>query len=195
MPAARRADRGDPETPEVKIAEHVYDNHFPPDLRISNRPSRDRCAPTSPELADAKRSPQRTPDRLPGPCGCIGDEFGQQDWATAPQKTRDLIDGLTPLVLEQSGEEGINMIRALLGLGDLVTNVNMENAGQISNAPLHAVVETNAYFSRAGVRPLSAGGVPGRARAAHQSTHCQPGIDHRSRTDKEYGPCLPGILQ
>jgi len=39
------------------------------------------------------------------------------------------------------------------------------------------------------------GGVPGRARAAHQSTHCQPGIDHRSRTDKEYGPCLPGILQ
>lgn len=81
-------------------------------------------------------------------------------WQTAPQKTRDLINGVTPFALERSGEEGTNMIKALLGLGDLVTNVNVENVGQISNAPLHAVVETNAYFSRAGVRPLSAGALP-----------------------------------
>jgi galacturan 1,4-alpha-galacturonidase len=81
-------------------------------------------------------------------------------WATAPQKTRDLINGVTPFVPEQSGEEGINMLRALLGLGDLVTNVNMENVGQISNAPLHAVVETNAHFSRANIHPLSAGALP-----------------------------------
>lgn len=81
-------------------------------------------------------------------------------WTTAPQKTRDLMNGVTPFVLEQSGEEGINMLRALLGLGDLVTNVNMENVGQISNAPLHAVVETNAYFSRANIQPLCAGALP-----------------------------------
>jgi alpha-galactosidase len=81
-------------------------------------------------------------------------------WTTAPQKTRDLIDGVTPFALERSGEEGINMIKALLGLGDLVTNVNMENVGQISNAPLHAVVETNAHFSRGNIRPLSAGMLP-----------------------------------
>jgi alpha-galactosidase len=78
-------------------------------------------------------------------------------WTTAPQKTRDLINGITPLVLESSGEEGVGMIKALLGLGDLVTNVNMENTGQVSNMPLHAVVETNAHFSRDNVRPLSAG--------------------------------------
>jgi len=81
-------------------------------------------------------------------------------WATAPQKTRDLINGVTPLVLESSGEEGVGMIKALLGLGDLMTNVNMENIGQISNMPLHAVVETNAYFSRDSVRPLTAGALP-----------------------------------
>lgn len=81
-------------------------------------------------------------------------------WQNAPQKTRDLISGVTPFVLERSGEEGTNMIRALLGLGDLVTNVNMENIGQISNAPLHAVVETNAHFSRSGIQPLSAGALP-----------------------------------
>jgi len=81
-------------------------------------------------------------------------------WTTAPQKTHDLINGVTPLVLESSGEEGVGMIKALLGLGDLVTNINMENIGQISNMLLHAVVETNAYFSRDNVTPLSAGALP-----------------------------------
>jgi len=81
-------------------------------------------------------------------------------WATAPQKTRDLMNGITPLVLESSGEEGVGMIKSLLGLGDLVTNVNMENVGQISNLPLHAVVETNAHFSRDSLRPVTAGALP-----------------------------------
>jgi alpha-galactosidase/6-phospho-beta-glucosidase family protein len=83
-----------------------------------------------------------------------------QRWTTAPQKTCNLINGVTPFVLEPSGEEGVNMIRALLGLGDIVTNVNVENIGQISNAPLQAVVETNARFSQGGIRPLSAGALP-----------------------------------
>ncbi len=81
-------------------------------------------------------------------------------WTNAPQKTRDLLNGVTPLLLESSGEEGVGMIKALLGLGELVTNINMENVGQISNLPLHAVVETNAHFSRDSVVPLSAGALP-----------------------------------
>lgn len=78
-------------------------------------------------------------------------------WTKAPQKTRDLMNGVTPLVLESSGEEGVGMIKALLGLGDLVTNINMENVGQVSNLPHHVVVETNAHLSRDSIRPLSAG--------------------------------------
>jgi alpha-galactosidase len=78
-------------------------------------------------------------------------------WAAAPQKTRDLISGTAPFALASSGEEGVGIIRALLGLGDLVTNVNLENAGQVSNLPVHAVVETNAHFSRDSIRPLTAG--------------------------------------
>lgn len=81
-------------------------------------------------------------------------------WTSAPKKTRDLINGVTPLMLASSGEEGVGMIKALLGLGDLVTNVNMENAGQISNMPLHAVVETNARFSCNSVILLTAGALP-----------------------------------
>jgi len=81
-------------------------------------------------------------------------------WTSAPQKTRDLLNGVTPLVLESSGEEGVGMIKALLGLGDIVTNVNLKNVGQVSNLPLHAVVETNAQFSRDSVVPLTAGALP-----------------------------------
>ncbi len=83
-----------------------------------------------------------------------------QRWRDAPQRTRDLMAGRTPLVLGQSGEEGVAMIQALLGLGDIVTNVNVENAGQIANLPLGVVVETNAHFSRDQVRPLTAGSLP-----------------------------------
>ncbi len=81
-------------------------------------------------------------------------------WASAPQKTRDLLNGVTPLTFESTGEEGVGMIKALLGLGDIVTNVNVENNGQISNLPLHTVVETNAQFSRDSVTPLTAGALP-----------------------------------
>ena len=81
-------------------------------------------------------------------------------WIDAPQQTHNLVDSTTPFVLEPSGEEGINMIRALLGLGDMVTNVNLENVGQISNLPLGAIVETNAHFSQGTIRPLSAGAIP-----------------------------------
>lgn len=81
-------------------------------------------------------------------------------WRNAPQKTRDLMAGREPLMLQATGEEGVAQIKALLGLGDIVTNVNVRNQGQIPNLPLHAVVETNAHFSRDEVRPLAAGELP-----------------------------------
>jgi alpha-galactosidase len=81
-------------------------------------------------------------------------------WQSAPQRTRDLMAGREPLSLGASGEEGVAQIKALLGLGDVITNVNAENRGQIANLPLRAVVETNARLSRDEVRPLAAGALP-----------------------------------
>jgi alpha-galactosidase len=82
------------------------------------------------------------------------------NWQKAPEKTRDLMAGREPLRLESSGEEGVGQIRALVGLGDLITNVNLANRGQIPNLSSEAVVETNAAFSRDEVRPLAAGPLP-----------------------------------
>ncbi len=59
---------------------------------------------------------------------------------------------------EETGEEGVSMIKALCGIGRKVTNVNIPNFGrQIPNLPEEAVVETNALFERDAVRPLYAG--------------------------------------
>lgn len=51
-------------------------------------------------------------------------------------------------------------MRALLGLEDLVTNVNIPNMGQIPNLPLGAVVESNAVFNNNKVTPVFAGNIP-----------------------------------
>ena len=59
-----------------------------------------------------------------------------------------------------TGEDGVDQIRALLGLHEMVTNVNIPNVGQIPNLPLGAVVETNAIFRSDEVRPVMAGNIP-----------------------------------
>ena len=75
------------------------------------------------------------------------------------QKARDYFEG-KPFEIRETGEETVRQIKALLGLGDFVTNVNLPNVGQVSNNPLDAVVETNAFFSGDSVKPVHAGAVP-----------------------------------
>jgi len=75
-------------------------------------------------------------------------------------KSERLKNGEEELVISVTGEEGTRQMRALLGLCDLVTNVNIPNYGQIPNLPLGAVVETNAVFRAGSLTPVFAGPVP-----------------------------------
>ncbi len=76
------------------------------------------------------------------------------------EKSEALRNGTKALEISQTGEEGVKQMRALLGLGDLITNVNIPNRGQISNLPMGAVVETNAVFRNNSVKPVLEGDVP-----------------------------------
>ncbi|MDR0569222.1 MAG: alpha-glucosidase/alpha-galactosidase [Spirochaetaceae bacterium] len=76
------------------------------------------------------------------------------------QKSAAYRQGAEKLVPENSGEEGIRQIKALLGLGNLTTNVNLPNRGQMPGFPLSAVVETNAVFARDRVEPVITEGMP-----------------------------------
>lgn len=76
------------------------------------------------------------------------------------QKSADYISGAKMLDLNVTGEDGVKQICALLGLSDLITNVNLPNKGQIPNLPLGAVVETNAVFTANMLTPVMAGEIP-----------------------------------
>lgn len=71
-----------------------------------------------------------------------------------------LVSGEEEVEISGTGEEGVNQIRALLGLTELVTNVNIPNSGQIPNLPIGAVVETNAVFRAGSLTPVFAGKIP-----------------------------------
>ena len=71
-----------------------------------------------------------------------------------------ILNGQDKHELKPSGEEGVRQIKALVGLEDLVTNINFPNHGQMKDIPLGAIVETNAYLSNNSVQPVVAGGLP-----------------------------------
>lgn len=81
-------------------------------------------------------------------------------WEWIPEMVRNYLSGQLAWSFRDSGEEMARQVRALLGLGDFVTNVNLANQGQIANLSAEVVVETNALFSRDRVQPLTAGSLP-----------------------------------
>ena len=88
-------------------------------------------------------------------------EWRKNQLAERLEKGEKLAKGAEEVKINGTGEEGVNQIRALLGLCDLVTNVNIPNVGQIPNLPLGAVVETNAVFRSNSLKPVLAGEIPG----------------------------------
>lgn len=85
----------------------------------------------------------------------------KEDLQKRMERSDRLIGGAETPTLAGSGEEGVLLIKALLGLAPMHSNVNIPNTGQIPNLPLGAVVETNALFQRDAVIPVMAGNIPG----------------------------------
>jgi alpha-galactosidase len=76
------------------------------------------------------------------------------------QKAIAFRDGTQEITPVESGEEGIKIIKALAGLGDIVTNVNLPNTGQMPDLPANCVVETNAVFSHNNIQPVKCKELP-----------------------------------
>lgn len=84
----------------------------------------------------------------------------KQDLQRRLARQARLLSGEETMDFGGSGEEGHLLLKALLGLGDLVSNVNVPNRGQVANLPLGAVVETNALFRRDEIAPVLSGSLP-----------------------------------
>ena len=76
------------------------------------------------------------------------------------EKSRAMASGEREVDLEPTGEEGVLLMKALVGLDRVVSNVNLPNGGQIPNLPVGAVVETNAVFAKNSIKPVLAGAMP-----------------------------------
>lgn len=87
-------------------------------------------------------------------------QWRKDELAGRRERSRAMASGERAVDLEPSGEEGVLLIKALCGLGRMVSNVNLPNRGQIANLPLGTVVETNALFDRDTVQPVLAGSLP-----------------------------------
>jgi len=88
-------------------------------------------------------------------------DWREQDLKRRLNRSAALVSGKEEIVLKKSGEEGILLLKALCGLGRVVSNVNLPNTFlQISNLPPETVVESNALFSYNDVRPVTAGALP-----------------------------------
>lgn len=86
--------------------------------------------------------------------------YRRQDLKKRLKCSEELVSGKKETTIKNTGEEGVEQMRALLGLTQLVTNVNIPNIGQVPNLPLGAVVETNAVFRTDMVEPVMAGNIP-----------------------------------
>ena len=107
-------------------------------------------------------------------------EWRKNDLKERLAKSGRLYRGEEQVELKPTGEEGILLIKAICGLGRVISNVNIPNTGrQISNLPAEAIVETNAVFDRDSIRPVIAGEMP---EAIRELT--MPHIENHERTLK-----------
>ena len=65
----------------------------------------------------------------------------------------DVVSGKTKFELKKSNEEAVDLIKALLGLGDAKSNINMPNCCQATYLPAGSVVESNCLFSQGLFKP------------------------------------------
>ena len=84
----------------------------------------------------------------------------KEDLTKRLEKSERLVTGEETFEFKPTGEDGVNQMRALLGLTELTTNVNLPNMGQIPNLPRGIVVESNAVFRADSAVPVFAGEVP-----------------------------------
>ncbi len=87
--------------------------------------------------------------------------FRKQDLQERLARSERLYNNKEKIKLKSTGEEGVQLIKALCGLKNKISNVNLPNyALQIANLPKDAIVETNALFTYDSVAPIYSGNMP-----------------------------------
>ncbi len=69
-------------------------------------------------------------------------------------------EGKKEVEVKKSQEEVVDLIEAILGFKEIISNVNYKNIGQIQSFPLDSIVETNCVFKCDMVLPITSSKLP-----------------------------------
>lgn len=83
--------------------------------------------------------------------------YRKNELLTRYRHTAEILSGKKPITLERSGEEFVQIIAGLIGVRDWSSNVNIINDGGVDYAPVGAVVEHNAVFTKGRIDKLTEG--------------------------------------
>lgn len=81
-------------------------------------------------------------------------DFREKQQAERIAETIEMAEGRKEFSVVKSTEEAVELMKALLGFGTMVSNVNLPNTGQMPQMPLGSIVETNCIFSNDQVKPV-----------------------------------------
>ncbi len=112
-------------------------------------------------------------------------DFRKRQQKERVEESELMAGGKKPVNVVRSDEEAVTLIRAILGLGGVVSNANIPNLGQMPDLPRGTVVETNCVFDDDSVKPVVANRLPPAvtalvARNAANIETCYHGIKTRN---------------
>lgn len=83
-------------------------------------------------------------------------DFRERQQAERIAETIAMAEGRLPFPVKKSTEEAAELMKALMGFGTVVSNVNLPNRGQMPQLPMGTIVETNCVFSNDQLCPVTA---------------------------------------
>lgn len=90
-------------------------------------------------------------------------DYRRADMVRKISESEAIAQGRLPIRPQRSDEELIQLMKAILGFGTVVSNANTPNRGQMAQLPLGTIVETNHVFSENSVKPIVANPLPAGA--------------------------------
>lgn len=89
-------------------------------------------------------------------------DYREENQSRLVQEAIEIAEGRREVSLAPSGEELVRLLKGILGMETVISNVNLPNRGQMPGMPLGSIVETNCIFTNGFVdpvvsRPLPAG--------------------------------------
>ena len=87
-------------------------------------------------------------------------DYRKEDQRKKIAESEAIAAGLLPAQPKRSSEELLELMKAILGFGPVISNANTINRGQMRDLPLGTVVEVNHVFDNDSVRPILANTLP-----------------------------------